>query len=46
MGYTKVCNQPQPSTTTHNHPQPATTTQKLPKNPQLVTNSHVTALRC
>ena len=36
MGYTKVCNQPQPPTTT----------QKLPKNPQLVINSHVTALRC
>ena len=25
-GYTKVCNNPQPTTTIHNHPQPSTTT--------------------
>ena len=43
VGYTKVCNYPQPSTTTqkttHNHPQPAITIHNYPKlstnHPQL-----------
>ena len=43
LGYTNVCNQPQPSTTIHHHPQPP---KNYPKKSQLVTNSHVTALRC
>ena len=32
MGYTKVCNDPQPPTVTHNHLQPLTITQKTTHN--------------
>ena len=47
MGYSKVCNQPQPPTTTHKHPQQPTTIYNHTKiKSKLVINSHITALRC
>ena len=38
-GYTKVCNHPQLSTTTHNHPQPTTTIHNRPQPPTFI-HSH------
>ena len=47
MGYTKVCNHPQSSTTIHNHsknhPQPSTTTYNYPQNhpqPPITIHNH------
>ena len=47
MGYTKVCNHPEPPTTIHNHPnnypQTSTTTHNYPKNhPQPSTTTQKT----
>ena len=38
MGYTKLRNSPQPSTTTHNHPQPSTTTHNHRQPPATMHN--------
>ena len=39
-GYTKVCNHPKPSTTTHKHPQSATTIHNHPKTQKSQSLSH------
>ena len=39
MGYAKVCNQPEPSTTIHNHPQPPATIHNHPQ-PSATTRDH------